>query len=119
MTNAKDFAAEKERYLRKKNEKIVTAYKLALVMLGMSKNKAKSKKLSAQKEAITITDGNSNTGKIPYPNKNEDKNRAQILGSKNLDIGVKNTLERGRVINNLLQKRVNLLSKAPNPNFYA
>jgi hypothetical protein len=37
--NVKDFANEKERYLRKRNEKIVTAYKLALVMLGLN-NKA-------------------------------------------------------------------------------
>ena len=40
--NAKDFASEKERYLRKKNEKIVTAYKLALVMLGMNRKSSKS-----------------------------------------------------------------------------
>lgn len=36
----KDFASEKERYLRKRNEKIVTAYKLAVVMLGINRGSA-------------------------------------------------------------------------------
>jgi len=37
VQNAKDFQSQKELYLRKSNEKIVTAYKLANVMLGMHK----------------------------------------------------------------------------------
>jgi hypothetical protein len=72
--NAKDFASEKERYLRKKNEKIVTAYKLAHVMLGMNRksaNKSKSSKTSKQvvpksPVAITVEDNttlNSNSQK--------------------------------------------------------
>lgn len=38
--NAKDFRSQKELYLRKSNEKIVAAYKLANVMLGMQKKNA-------------------------------------------------------------------------------
>ena len=53
----KDFAKNKERYLRKNNEKIVTAYKLAIVMQGINKKAF----LSPARPSVTVESEASNS----------------------------------------------------------
>lgn len=79
--------------MRKRNEKIVTAYKLAVVMLGINRAPAAAQPVSLTEDE-TISNSRNNgvlTEELPEPGKQ---------------------VERGRVLNTLLQKRVSVFRVA-------
>lgn len=82
----KDFISEKERYLRKKNEQLVTAYKLALVMVGMNKKKSSANKRkdlfrrsTTGGKSITIEDTNNSQRKYENQMETEGSSVPKVL----------------------------------------
>jgi hypothetical protein len=103
----KDFAREKERYLRKKNEKIVTAYKLALVMLGINRKSSNSQAsrtsqcvVPASPVAITVEDNTTLANSNSHQNRVPTDSKEKFSPSK--PSALKPSIENGRVLNSLL-----------------